>query len=61
MSLNEHLATADRSVRHDLLARAAHDAAARERYVLSLKTEVRKEFQAGQRTLYDRKVDPDFR
>ena len=50
MPLNEHLATADRSVRHDLLARAAHDAAARERYVLSLKTEVRKEFEAGQRT-----------
>lgn len=61
MPLNEHLVTADRSVRHDLLARTAHDAEARERYVLSLKTQVRKEFEAGQKTLYDLKVEPDFR
>lgn len=61
MRLKEHLVTADRSVRHDLLARTAHDADARERYVLSLKNQVRKEFEAGQKTLYEKKVEPDFR
>lgn len=61
MRLNEHLATADRSVRHDLQARPFHDAVAREAYVHSLKHEVRREFETGQRTLYDRKIEPEFR
>lgn len=61
MRLNEHRVTADRSVRHDLLAHTTHDAGAREAYVHSLQHEVRREFEAGQRTLYDRKVEPEFR
>lgn len=56
----DELRTADRAFAHDLMVRAQHDDAARERYVLGLKREIARDLGPGNRTVYERRAKQAF-